>query len=230
MHPAKTDNLENLELPERQETQASRQQLHVNHQLHLHANLAHKDHPDLPDHQEAPETQEKLEPPDDQDQMLPTAHLDPEGHLDLPASPVQLDPMENQEFPLNLSLWYLENLENPVIKAQQDLLDHQDHQARTVPQDPLVQKASQAQMVPPVKTGNLDLLAHPADPEVQAKKEFARNTALSMEESSSRMEPDVKWRKFPSLFIDSDSQASRNAVFLIIFILCISQVHPSGLK
>jgi len=223
---AKMVNPESPVLPEPPEILESPQRLLANQPLHHHANPAHKDLPDRLDPQDHQETQARLEPQDAQEPTLHQDLLDHADHPDHQASLAQSDPTENQESQLNPSLSFQENQANPVTKAQLDLPDHQEPQEMTDLQDPLDQKAKLAPTELQVKTDRLDHQDLPEAVELLARRVFARNTALSTEESSSRMELGVK-----STQQEFDSQASqRNAVFLL-FLLSSSLLflhHPTS--
>jgi len=190
----------NQALPEPQAIPASLQLHLASQQLHHPANHAHKDLPDHPAHQDRQETQERLEPQDAQELTLLQAHLDLADLLHDPASQDQLDQTANPAFPPNPSPLFLENPENLATKVHKDPLDHPDHLDKMDHLAHPDQKASLDPMVHLAKMDNLDHLDLLEALELKARRVFARNTALWMVESSSRMAPDDK--KFNAPIMD----------------------------
>ncbi|PAV86759.1 hypothetical protein WR25_17125 [Diploscapter pachys] len=82
----------------------------------------------------------------------------------------------------------------------QDLLDHLEHRATMEPLDPPDPKDLLDPMDPLVSTASLDLPARQENQAQQERREFARNTAPSMVECSSRTEPDDKFYEVRHFF------------------------------
>jgi len=117
-----------------------------------------QDHQDHRDHQETPEALDSQEAPDSQEHQHRARETPPE-HQDLQEMPELQDSQENQE-----------RLEAQDSQEAQDPRDLQDRQAAP---ETMVNQAS---------------LAQPASQDPVERREFARSTAPSMVESSSRTE------------------------------------------
>jgi len=185
--PAQAESPETQDLPEAQASPESHQAHHALHQLLLHANHAqevnqdHKDHPVPVANPAVPDSQERAaetQLPDHQVHPAPTVSQDRQENpvaMDNQASPArraedkvhqgQLEMLEPQDNP--------EAQDNPVETVNQAVQDQKDLQA--------VQE-NQAMTAILANQEALDNLA------VAETRVSAPNTALSMEESSSRME------------------------------------------
>lgn len=170
------------------ETQESHQFNHASQSHHLHVNHALPDHRDHLDHQDLQETLEPQEHQEIQELILHQAKQDQKDHQDPqdnPANPVR------QESP------------EPQLKAAhhnqvpQDPLETQDHQDQPALQDSLVmtqardprdRKDHPDHQDPQETMDSQDHQDRQEHQEMPEKRVFARNTAPSMEVSSSKME------------------------------------------
>ena len=183
----------NPELPANQETPENHQLLHAKQPLLHHASHAHKAHPDLLDHPDHLETQERLVPPADPDTMPPLEPQAHEDHPDQPEKPAQLDHPERLVSQLLPNHSPLESPEKPEILDHPDLPAHPDNpvwMAQPAHPDQRENLVPQEILEPMVNQDPPDHLAQPVPPE---KRVSARNTALSMVVSSSKMELVVKF-------------------------------------
>jgi hypothetical protein len=182
------DAQESREHQDCQETQANHPSNLANQSLHHHASLVqlvHQGHPVL----QAPlgmlanrahqATQEATPHPENQDQRDHQAHLAARDNQDHP---------ENQELQLNHP--HL----NPDLPDQSEMLAHpdpqalQDSQDQMQDQDPLDPKDPQARQAHLETTANRAHQDNLERQEMPERRVSARNTAPSMEVSSSRME------------------------------------------
>ena len=144
--------------------------------------LAHLDHPDqlaMQDNQANPVNQDK------------TAHQaspDQKDHQDRQDNQDNQGAQENQEHQPNLHHQHLALQDLLETKAHQDHQDHQGNQAQTAAQAPQDQRDLLDHQDHQEMMANLDLQDKPVLQEMQARRVFARNTALWTEVSSSKME------------------------------------------
>jgi len=214
---ANQDSQVNQELQARQATLASHRRHHVNHQLHHHASLAHKDHQDRQVPPEAPVILAKPALQDVQELTLPLEVQAREDHQDHKESQDQLDQMENQVFPLNPNHWCPESQENQETKDQTAHRDLQARQETMAPKDPQAPKASQDQTALQDRMASRDQQEPQEVLDRKERKAFVRNTVLWMAACSSRTVPDVKWPAMVSEVADSSQTSQRNAVYLLLF-------------
>jgi len=196
-HPETMDNQERAEPQEAQEMPADHQSQLANKLLHLHVTHALLDHQDRPEHQERPAMPVPTEIQDKAAAIRQLDLLDQRDHQDLPGRTEIQEPQETQDRTHKVKTPGKGSQAQPEMPDLQDLQDQQVNQVNPEDQDNQDQRDRTDNLEHQEMTDNPDNLDRQVNPAELEKRVFARNTAPSTEESSSRMElADVKPHSF----------------------------------
>jgi hypothetical protein len=184
--PETTENQEMLELLEALEAPVNQPSRSANKQLHHHATHAQLDHPDHQELQEHQVMPVQMETQDKAVEIHNQAHLDLRDHLDLLEALANLEPLVTQAKTPN------RKTVEPEPQDQLGMPDRQDHPDQLVNQDNQADQDNLDQKAPTETPDPLETMDSPDTQErrelqaVLVRRVFARNTAPSMVEFSSK--------------------------------------------
>jgi hypothetical protein len=167
--------------------QENHQSNHASQLLHHRASLAQLDLPDHQDHQGPPVTQVSQVSQVNQDKTPHLENQDQKDHPDHPANQDNPVPQENPELQPKALHHNQAHQDHQETKAHLDQPDHQDNPETMLDLDPQDQKGHLDHLDHPETMVNQDLQVNQELQAMLARRVFARNTAPSTVESSSRM-------------------------------------------